>query len=164
MERYSVFLRIRSEYGKMLTRKTPNTDTFYAVLVSKTRTKSLLENFKNVMSKHSFFIKHGGATKLKRLKKVLRLNERDAGKAFSILYALYLMSMEKWVDLKKGKFKENLKMLLEVVRTVANEQVTLREKCPYLELLWSTFSHIWAEYGEILCISPYSVRMRENAD
>ena len=29
---------------------------------------------------------------------------------------------------------------------------------------WSLFSHIWIEYGEILRISPYSVRMRENTD
>ena len=41
---------------------------------------------------------------------------------------------------------------------------TLREKCPYSEFFWSIFSHIWTEYGEILRISPYSVRMRENTD
>ena len=29
---------------------------------------------------------------------------------------------------------------------------------------WSIFSRIWTEYGEILGISPYSVRMRENTD
>ena len=29
---------------------------------------------------------------------------------------------------------------------------------------WSIFSRIWTEYGEILPISPYSVRMRENTD
>ena len=29
---------------------------------------------------------------------------------------------------------------------------------------WSVFSRIWTEYGEILLISPYSVRMRENTD
>ena len=40
----------------------------------------------------------------------------------------------------------------------------LIEKCPYSELFWSAFSRIWTEYGEILRISPYSVRMRENAD
>ena len=40
----------------------------------------------------------------------------------------------------------------------------MREKFPYSELFWSTFSCIWTEYGEILRISPYSVRMRENAD
>ena len=38
---------------------------------------------------------------------------------------------------------------------------TLREKCPYLELFWSTFSRIRAEYGEIL---RYSLRMRDNTD
>ena len=29
---------------------------------------------------------------------------------------------------------------------------------------WSVFSHIRTEYREIRSISPYSVRMRENAD
>ena len=32
-ERYRVSLRIQSECGKIRTRKTPNTDTFYAVIV-----------------------------------------------------------------------------------------------------------------------------------
>ena len=42
-----------------------------------------------------------------------------------------------------------------------NKTLTLREECPYSELFWSAFSRIWTEYGEILRISPYSVRMRE---
>ena len=42
--------------------------------------------------------------------------------------------------------------------------VSLRKKCPYSELFWSVFSRIQTEYGEILRISSYSVRMRENAD
>ena len=42
--------------------------------------------------------------------------------------------------------------------------VSLREKCPYSELFWPAFSCIRTEYGEILRISPYSVRMRENTD
>ena len=37
----------------------------------------------------------------------------------------------------------------------------LREKCPYAEFFWSIFSCILPEYGEILGITPYSVRMRE---
>ena len=40
----------------------------------------------------------------------------------------------------------------------------LREKCPYLELFLSAFTCIRTEYGEILRISPYSVRMRENEE
>ena len=44
------------------------------------------------------------------------------------------------------------------------EQPSLRKKCPYLELFWSAFSHIWTEYGEIQSISPYSVWMWENAN
>ena len=43
-------------------------------------------------------------------------------------------------------------------------KLILREKCPYSKLFWFAFSHIWTEYAEILCISPYLVRMRENAD
>ena len=43
-------------------------------------------------------------------------------------------------------------------------KITLREKCPYSEFLWSAFSHIRVEYGETLRISPFSVRMRENTD
>ena len=29
---------------------------------------------------------------------------------------------------------------------------------------FNIFSHILTEYGDLLCKSPYSVRMRENAD
>ena len=42
--------------------------------------------------------------------------------------------------------------------------LALRKKCPYSELCWSVLSHIRTDYGEKLRISPYSVRMRENAD
>ena len=42
--------------------------------------------------------------------------------------------------------------------------ITLRKKCPYSEFLWFVFSCIRTEYGKIRSISPYSVRMRENAD
>ena len=41
---------------------------------------------------------------------------------------------------------------------------TLRKKRPYSELFWSAFFRIRTEYGEILRISPHSVRMRENVD
>ena len=33
----------------------------------------------------------------------------------------------------------------------------------YSELFWFAFSRIGTEYGEIIRISPYSVRMRKNA-
>ena len=45
-----------------------------------------------------------------------------------------------------------------------NTSHSLRKKCPYSELFWSAFSRIRTEYREILRISPYSVRMRENTD
>ena len=44
-----------------------------------------------------------------------------------------------------------------------NVPILVHENCPYLEFFWSVFSRIWTEYWEILRISPYSVRVRENA-
>ena len=41
---------------------------------------------------------------------------------------------------------------------------SMRENDPYSEFFWSAFSRIWTEFGEILDISPYSVRMREITD
>ena len=52
----------------------------------------------------------------------------------------------------------------EVFVELLNQSLTLREKCPYSELFLSVFSHIQTEYGEILCISPYSIRMQEYVD
>ena len=40
----------------------------------------------------------------------------------------------------------------------------LRNKCPYSHLFSSTCSYIRTEYGKIPSISPYWVRMQENAD
>ena len=40
----------------------------------------------------------------------------------------------------------------------------MSENFLYSELFWSGFFRIWIEHGDILRISPYSVRMRENAD
>ena len=40
----------------------------------------------------------------------------------------------------------------------------LRKKCPYSQFFWSVFFRIRTEYGDILRISPYLVRMRENTD
>ena len=37
-------------------------------------------------------------------------------------------------------------------------------KCPYSQLFWSAFSHIRTEYGEILRVPTYSVRIPENTD
>ena len=38
---------------------------------------------------------------------------------------------------------------------------TLRKKCPCSELLWSAFSHIRTEYGDL---HIHSIRMRENVN
>ena len=41
---------------------------------------------------------------------------------------------------------------------------SLCKKSPYSEFIWSAFSRIRTEYGGLLRKSPYSLRMRENAD
>ena len=58
-----------------------------------------------------------------------------------------------------GRFSKN-----DTMKIVLERRVTLRRKRPYSELLWSAFSSIRTKYGEILWISPYSVRMPENTD
>ena len=40
----------------------------------------------------------------------------------------------------------------------------MRDKYPYSELFWSTFSHIRTEYGEKRSISTYLAWILENAD
>ena len=55
------------------------------------------------------------------------------------------------------------KSLLRVVFQIL-KKITLRKKCPYSKLPWSVFSRFRTECGEIQSITPYSVRIRENAD
>ena len=46
-----------------------------------------------------------------------------------------------------------------------HKTIVLRRKCPYSELFWSVCFRIRTEIvSEMFRISPYSVRMRENAD
>ena len=50
------------------------------------------------------------------------------------------------------------------ISVVISRKLSLRKKCPYSELLWSVFSSIRTECGEMHRISPYSVQMWENTD
>ena len=63
-------------------------------------------------------------------------------------------------------FGINLKVTsyLSIIIIISTMSVLLREKYSYSEFVWSVFSRIWTEYRQILCICPYSVRMRENMD
>ena len=40
----------------------------------------------------------------------------------------------------------------------------LHEKCPYSGFFWSVFYRICTEYGDILFICPYLIRMWENTE
>ena len=51
-------------------------------------------------------------------------------------------------------------MTLIVIDMVTFMGKALSKQCPYDEFFWSVFSRIWTEYGDLLCKSPYSVRMR----
>ena len=55
-------------------------------------------------------------------------------------------------------------MLNSFIRAKSFAATNTAWKCPYSEFLWSVFSRIRTEYGEILRISPYSVQMQENTD
>ena len=67
----------------------------------------------------------------------------------------------------------NLKLLKEIymqcvikLTLILQEkgELSLRKYCLYSELFWFAFSRTRTEYRTILCISPYSVQMRENAN
>ena len=45
--------------------------------------------------------------------------------------------------------------------SISNQNlIPLHEKCPYSEFFWSVFSRTRTAYGDLLCISPYSIQMR----
>ena len=44
------------------------------------------------------------------------------------------------------------------------KNISLREKCPYLEFFLSVFSRIRIEYEEVRSFSPYSLWMQKNKD
>ena len=45
-----------------------------------------------------------------------------------------------------------------------SKKLTLGKECPFWDFFWTVFSCIQTEYGEILHIFPYLVRMWENVD
>ena len=59
-----------------------------------------------------------------------------------------LVLLDKISDLQKEVNDKNILIL------------TLLKKCQCSEFFWSVLSRIRSKYGEILCISPYSVRLR----
>ena len=71
--------------------------------------------------------------------------------------------MELFVKIITSLFSEKSSSLM-FDRVLNMLLLIAHEKCPYSEFFWSVFSRIRTEYGEILRISPYSVRMRENRD
>ena len=76
--------------------------------------------------------------------------------------------MEKCISLLATNVESNWSTLVKQLTLFAIGGIitdrTMREKCLYSELFWSAISRIWTKYREILRISPYSVRMRENKD
>ena len=54
--------------------------------------------------------------------------------------------------------------ILHLKTNIKEANVTLREKCLYLQFFWPVFPRIWTKFEELLRISLYSVRMRGNTD
>ena len=65
--------------------------------------------------------------------------------------------------LKQLRIIQTKLLAINYFRKKAQSQALLK-KCPYLEFFWSLFSCILTEYGEILRVSPHSIRMWENTD
>ena len=76
----------------------------------------------------------------------------------------YSVLMQENADQKSseyGLFLLSVSLLGELIQPqVIPPRSSLLKKCPYVEIFWSLFSRIQKEYGELLLISPYSVRMR----
>ena len=45
-----------------------------------------------------------------------------------------------------------------------NDLYALCKKCPHSDFYWSVFDHIRTDYGDIRCLSLYSVRMRKSME
>ena len=79
-------------------------------------------------------------------------------RCWTFFWCLWFQIYTRWLQYGVSRSNQEDLTWQEIWRT------TMRKKFPYPELLRSAFSRIRTEYGEILSISPYSVRMRENAD
>ena len=51
-----------------------------------------------------------------------------------------------------------------MLKDLLQNEGSRRKKCPYSEFFWFAFCRIQTEYEDLLCKSPHSVRIRENAD
>ena len=136
-ETYGVSLRIQSECGKIRIRVTPNTDTFYAVTVSKSLTHLRpIFNTATNMQEYGFL-----------LTCIFTYKGR-----ISVILSLH------------GKIRVSKNPNLAYFMQWYRNKPTLCEKCPYLGFFLYVFSDIWTKYEEILRISQYSVRMWKNSD
>ena len=67
------------------------------------------------------------------------------------------------IKMKNEKWTSNLNFNVQLFWKSKNHFQCVKS-VQLQSFLWSVFSRMWTEYREILCISPYSVRMQENTD
>ena len=73
------------------------------------------------------------------------------------------------MERERGSFRPKINMNASILQTEnwPDCRINTAQKVPVcgfiLVRIFPAFSRIWTEYGEIRSISPYSVRMRENA-
>ena len=81
----------------------------------------------------------------------------------------YFFSLYDFIDVVLVSFILSLNMFVHFSVSIVNfEQITIKGRYRHCvksvqirSFFWSVFSRIWTEYGEILRISPYPVRMQE---
>ena len=75
----------------------------------------------------------------------------------------FLQNTSRWPLLKITLTQENF-FVRPPVNLFLDIMITAWKVSKYGVFFWSVFCRIWTEYGVILHISPYLVRMRENRD
>ena len=109
----------------------------------------------------TIFIRITGLKFVKREKKIRKKIRKNKLRALGISksktwWFIFLLKM----SLTKSDLSTVRVIFCHVIKYLIR-LYTLRKKCPYSKLFWSVFSRIRTEYGEILRISSYSVRMRK---
>ena len=71
--------------------------------------------------------------------------------------------LESWLCEQDSTFS-SIAQMKQQHHWIFPETLKLHKKCPYSEFFLSVIPRIWTDYGEILRISRYSVRMWQNMD
>ena len=137
------------------------------------RRKGVLKNFSKFAGKHLFqslfLIKfHAEACNFIKKETLAQVFSCDFCKIFKNIFYYKITPVVALFRKPPGTFfsicaylNSGQLLFLFLPRRISLNEI---KKCPYSELFWSAFSRVRTEYGEILRISSYSVRIREKTD